>query len=147
MTPSYLRVVRDPLPQEAREAAMQVQGPQDALAVVEPLLWAEPSEVMLAVLLTAKHGVIGVHTVARGGIDHVPCEPREVFRAALLANAAAVILAHNHPSGDPTPSQKDRDVTRRIAAAGRLLGIPLLDHLVVGDRGATSLKDTIEEGS
>ena len=141
MTPCYLRIVRDPLPATAREAAVQVQGPQDALSVVGPLLRAEPSEVMLAVLLTAKHAVIGVHTVARGGIDHVSCEPREVFRAALLANAAAVILAHNHPSGDATPSNRDIDVTRRIAAAGRLLGIPLLDHLVVGDGSWTSLAE------
>lgn len=134
---ALLRIVREPWPREVREGT--VHGPEDVEAVVGPLLRTEPSEVMLAVLLTTAHRVIGVHVVARGGIDHVPCEPREVFRAALLANAAAVILAHNHPSGDPTPSHQDIDVTRRIAAAGRLLGIPLLDHLVVGDRDYTSL--------
>ena len=132
-SPALLRVVRDPLPAEAREAAVQVRGPEDLAGVVIPLLCNEASEVMLAVTLTTKHRVIGVSVVGRGGIDHVPCDPREVFRAAVLANAAAIILAHNHPSGDPKPSGPDMDVTRRIADAGRLLGIPLLDHLIVGD--------------
>ena len=68
-----------------------------------------------------------------GGIASVPVEPRTIFTAALLANAAAVIVAHNHPSGDPEPSTQDITLTRRLLAAGDLLGIPVLDHLVIGD--------------
>ena len=139
--PALLRIVRAPLPAEAREAAVAVRGPEDVAGVVVPLLRDEPSEVMLVVLLTAKHRVVGVSVVGRGGIDHVPCEPREVFKTAILANAAAVILAHNHPSGDPEPSGADLDVTQRIEDAGRLLGIPLLDHLIVGDGRFVSMHD------
>ena len=131
--PAMLRIIRDPLPMEAREVATRIHGPEDVIGVVTPLLRHEPSEVMVCVHLTTKHRVIGVSVVGRGGIDHVPCDPREVFRPAILANAAAVILAHNHPSGDPEPSPPDLEVTRRIEDAGRLLGIPLLDHLIVGD--------------
>ena len=141
--PAMLRVVRDPLPQQAQEAVPpQFCSPDDAAKIVTPLLRAEPSEVMLALLLNTEHRLIGVTVVGRGGIDHVPAEPREVFRTAILANAATVLLAHNHPSGDPEPSQPDLDVTRRLAAAGRLLGIPLLDHLVIGDSGRyVSIRD------
>lgn len=137
--PALLRIIRDPLPAEARESATRVRGPEDVIGVVTPMLWDEPSEVMLSVALTAKHQIIGVSVVGRGGIDHVPCDPREVFRAAILANAAAVILAHNHPSGDPEPSAPDLDLTHRITDAGRILGIPLLDHLIVGDGRYVSL--------
>jgi DNA repair protein RadC len=70
--------------------------------------------------------------------------PREVFRPALREAAAAVILVHNHPSGDPTPSQEDREITERLARAGDLLGIPVLDHVVVAERGFASLR---EEGA
>ena len=138
--PALLRIVRDPLPAEAREAAAAIHGPADVIGVVMALLSSEPSEVMLAVSLTAKHRVIGVSVVGRGGLDHVPCDPREVFRAAFLANAAAVILAHNHPSGDPEPSAPDLEVTRRVTDAGRLLGIPLLDHVIVGDGCFVSMR-------
>lgn len=128
------RVVREPVPAEAREAAERTwTGGADAARFVMPLLAGEPSEVMLAAFLNAKHRLAGAAVVGRGGLDHVPCEPREVFRAALLANAAAVILAHNHPSGDPEPSAQDLVLTERIAECGRLMGIPLLDHLVIGD--------------
>jgi DNA repair protein RadC len=100
-SPALLRVLQAPLPREPHEAAVAVRGPEDVAAVVIPLLQDEPSEVMLSVALTAKHRVIGTWEVGRGGIDRVPCEPREVFRAALLVDAAAVVLAHNHPSGAP----------------------------------------------
>jgi DNA repair protein RadC len=71
--------------------------------------------------------------VSRGTIDATLAYPREVFRAALLSNAARIIVAHNHPSGDPTPSPADRLLTARLVSAGEILGIPLADHLVVGD--------------
>jgi DNA repair protein RadC len=71
--------------------------------------------------------------VTRGILDASVVHPREVFRAAITESAAAVILVHNHPSGDPTPSPEDRAVTLQLAAAGRTLGIPVLDHVVVGD--------------
>ncbi len=83
-------------------------------------------------LLDAKHHVSAVHTVAIGSLTTAIVHPREVFKAAILANAAAIIALHNHPSGDPEPSPEDRTLTKRLSAAGELLGIRLLDHVVIG---------------
>ena len=92
-------------------------------------------EEMLAVLLDAKHKIIGLHTVSIGSQSMSIVHPRETFKAAIVGHAAALILAHNHPSGDPTPSQEDRALTKRLKEVGELVGIPILDHLVIGDGG------------
>ena len=104
------------------------------------LLGAEVSEVFLVVCLSTIGAPIGYHVVSRGTLDGAPVHPREVFKVALLANASRVILAHNHPSGDPTPSQADIAITRRLRCAGDLLGIPVVDHLVIGDQSWRSLR-------
>lgn len=117
----------------------QVTCPEDALALAAPLLRGADRELCLLVALDVKHRLLGVSTVSVGTADHTFMAPREVFRDALSAGAAAIFLAHNHPSGDPTPSADDRQVTRRLAQAGALLGIDVLDHLVVGDPGWASL--------
>jgi DNA repair protein RadC len=83
--------------------------------------------------LTTKHRVIAYHEVSRGTLDATLVHPREVFKVALLANAAAIILTHNHPSGDPSPSPDDVQLTRRLVEAGVLLGVEVLDHIIVGD--------------
>jgi DNA repair protein RadC len=80
-----------------------------------------------------------LRTVSVGTIDHTFMAPREIYRDALAAGASALFLAHNHPSGDPTPSSDDRQVTRRLAQAGATLGVELIDHLVVGDPDWVSL--------
>lgn len=116
--------------------------PRDSAAVLVPLLQHEPSEVFAVLFLSTRHHVLAYHEVGRGTLDSVLITPREVFKAALLANAAAVILCHSHPSGDPTPSQDDIALTRRLAAAGTLLGIDVLDHIVVGDDRYVSFKET-----
>jgi DNA repair protein RadC len=77
--------------------------------------------------------VIAYHEVSRGTLDATLVHPREVFKAALLSNAASIILTHNHPSGDPTPSPDDHQLTRRLVDAGRLIGVEVLDHIIVGD--------------
>ena len=109
--------------------------PEAAAAAVE-LLRDEPCEAMAVLLLDIKHRLLGAAVVARGMLSEVHCEPRQVFAPALLANAAAVIVAHNHPSGDPTPSPQDYAITRRFVQAGRVIGVAVLDHLVVGTDGA-----------
>jgi DNA repair protein RadC len=81
-----------------------------------------------------------VETVAVGGLNSSGVEPREVFKSAVRQSAAAVILVHNHPSGDPTPSREDVALTRRLLQAGELLGIEILDHLIIGDNKYVSLK-------
>jgi DNA repair protein RadC len=106
------------------------------------LLDDEPSEVFGILCLNAKLRVLAYHEVSRGSLDTTVVHPREVFRAAMLANAAAVILVHNHPSGDPTPSPEDVTLTQRLRAAGTLLGIDVLDHLVIGDGQYCSFVET-----
>ncbi|MEO8481553.1 MAG: JAB domain-containing protein [Acidobacteriota bacterium] len=113
----------------------------DSAAVLVPIFQHEPSEVFGVLFLSTRHRVIAYHEVGRGSLDTVLVTPREVFKAAILANAAAVILCHGHPSGDPTPSSDDIALTRRLAAAGTLLGIEVLDHIIVGDAGHVSLRD------
>jgi len=118
-----------------------VSTPRECAAVLTTLLEDEPAEVFAILCLTTKHRVIAYHEVSRGTLDTTLVHPREVFKAALLANAAAIILAHNHPSGDPTPSGDDFALTRRLQHAGNLVGIEILDHVVVGDRRYVSFKE------
>ena len=116
--------------------------PSEAASALMTLLQDEPSEVFVVLCLTTKFHVIAYHEVGRGTLDTVLVNPREVFKAAVLANAAAIVVAHNHPSGDPTPSPDDMDVTRRLSAAGSVLGIAVLDHIVVGDGRYYSFKES-----
>jgi DNA repair protein RadC len=89
-------------------------------------------ETFQIILLNTRHRLIHVERVSQGTLDTILVHPREVFRAAIAANAAAVVLAHNHPSGDPTPSEADIKVTRDLIRAGQLLKIDVLDHIIVG---------------
>ncbi len=92
--------------------------------------------------LNTKNEPTAIHTVSIGSLDSSIVHPREVFKAAILANSASVIVAHNHPSGDPTPSREDISVTRNLQKAGELLEITVLDHIIVGSEGAYySLKE------
>ena len=102
---------------------------------------SSPVEVFLAVLLDVKHRPVREERVSVGVLDGSLIHPREVFAAAVRERAAAVILLHNHPSGDPGPSPEDREVTRRLRNAGEILGIPVLDHVIVGDRAFFSFRE------
>ncbi|PZN11013.1 MAG: JAB domain-containing protein, partial [Bacillota bacterium] len=93
------------------------------------------------VLLNTRHYVVGVELISIGTLNGAMVHPREVFRAAIRRGAAALILAHNHPSGDPTPSPEDVQVTRRLVEAGRLMGIDVLDHVIIGDNRYRSLRE------
>lgn len=117
----------------------QVTSPEHAHAIVAPHLAGRDREHCLLVSLDIKHRLLDLTTISVGTVDHTFMGPREIFRSALLTGASAVFLAHNHPSGDPTPSSDDRVVTRRIAQAGATLGVEVLDHLVVGDPDWVSL--------
>jgi DNA repair protein RadC len=109
-----------------------LKTPAEAAQFLMPLLQNEPVEVSIVLCLTTKHRFLAFHEVARGSLDACVVHPREVFKAAILANAAAVIFAHNHPSGDPEPSPDDIQLTQRLVAAGALLGIDVLDSIVIG---------------
>lgn len=121
------------------DARPAVTSPEAAAAVLVPLLAGADRERCVAALLDTKHHLLATAVVSVGSIDHTFMAPREIYRDALVANATAVVLAHNHPSGDPVPSADDRAVTRRLAAAGELVGVELLDHLVVAGERWTSL--------
>lgn len=110
---------------------LAVTSPERAATVVAPVLAGRDREACVAVALDTRHVVLDVDLVSIGSLDHTFMSPRELYRGALLANAAALVVAHNHPSGDPTPSADDVAVTTRLARAGEVVGIDLLDHLVL----------------
>ena len=118
-----------------------VSTPAASAAGLVALLQDEPGEVFAILCLSTKHHVIAYHEVSRGTLDATLVHPREVFKAALLANAAGIILTHNHPSGDPTPSPDDHQLTRRLVDAGRLIGVDVLDHIVIGDGRYVSFRE------
>ena len=114
-----------------------VRDPEAAYRLLRPLMDAATSgdsqETFFTLLLDTKNKVIGSPVeCCRGLLDQCPVHPREVFREAVRQSAASVILAHNHPSGDPTPTKDDIDTTRRLIEAGKILGIRVLDHIVCG---------------
>ena len=98
-------------------------------------------ETFHSLALDVRHELLAHEVVAVGTLTSAPVHPREVFRSALRRAAAALVVAHNHPSGDPEPSPEDVAVTRRLADAGRLLGVPLLDHVVLGEGRFVSLRE------
>lgn len=142
--PRYrLRLVREGTARYPVDAASNFDK---LVALVRPILDPEPAEVLLCVYLGGMNQILGVQVVSRGGIAGTACTPSDVFRGAIVAGARAIALAHNHPSGDPTPSEDDIRMTRAIVAAGELLGIPLVDHVVIArdtgrGAGARSLRD------
>ena len=93
-------------------------------------------EAFIVLLLDVKHRVTAEEVISIGILDGSLIHPREVFKAAVAGSAAGIIIAHNHPSGDPKPSAQDREVTRRLQEAGKILGIPVVDHVIVGSTGA-----------
>lgn len=121
----------------------KIRSPAIAADLLHQYFEGADREHFVALLLDTQHRVIGINTVTVGVLDASLIHPREIFKPAILANAAAIILAHNHPSGDPNPSPEDRAITRQITEAGRLMGIPILDHLIIGNKPRyVSLHDT-----
>lgn len=120
---------------------LRIKSPQDVAALLMDEMEGLAQEEFWVICLSTKNQVLATVSVSRGSLNASIVHPREVFKAAIVANSASVILAHNHPSGDPTPSQEDINVTRRLVEVGRLVGIDVLDHLVIGDGVFASLKD------
>lgn len=106
--------------------------PNECAEWLLPQFGGRPVEQFGVVLLDARRGVMAARIVSTGSVDASSADPREVFREAILARAAAVVVFHNHPSGDPTPSSEDVAVTRRLVAAAAIVGIDLIDHLILG---------------
>ena len=119
---------------------MHIKDDQDVAALLMEDMRHQKREIFKAVLLNSKGGVISVETVSVGQLNSTMVHPREVFSAAVRRSAAAVVFAHNHPSGDPTPSREDYATTERLVECGRLLGITVADHLIIGDGRYMSLR-------
>lgn len=119
----------------------KIRGPKDVFRRMGPRLRDLDQEEFHVLLLTSQHRVIREVLITRGILDASLIHPREVFKPAIVESAAAVILLHNHPSGDPAPSGEDRAVTRQLVDAGRTIGIPVLDHVILGDTGFTSMSE------
>jgi DNA repair protein RadC len=120
---------------------VQLLAPRDTAAFLMPAYGGRAVERFGLVLLDTKYRVIRATLVAVGTLNASVVQPRDVFREATVGSAAAIIVFHNHPSGDPTPSQDDVDLTRRLAAAGTLLGIDVVDHIILGDARYCSFKE------
>lgn len=120
---------------------VRIQTPGDVARLLMPVYGARATELFGLVLLDTKHRVLKTTVVTVGSLNRTIVEPRDVFREALLGSAAAVVLFHTHPSGDPLPSADDVALTRRLAAAGVLMGVEVVDHLVVGDVSYWSFKE------
>jgi DNA repair protein RadC len=126
---------------ESREEATPIRSPRDVVAVFAPRLEDLPVEEFHVAVLDAQHRLERDVTVTRGILNSSLVHPREVFREAIAERAAAIILVHNHPSGDPAPSADDRNVTDQLVAAGRLLDIPVHDHVIIGRGRYTSFAE------
>jgi DNA repair protein RadC len=124
----------------APRARLQFRGPADVAAFVLPQFGAAAVERFGALLLDLRLRLIKTQHISSGTLDATAAAPREVFREATIAGAAAIIVFHNHPSGDPTPSEDDVKLTLRLQDAGEVLGIDVLDHVILADTRYVSLK-------
>jgi DNA repair protein RadC len=126
----------------APKARLQLRTPRDAAAFLMPAFGSRQVEHFGVVLLDTKHRVLRTTVLTVGGLNATVVEPRDVFREAARGGAAAVVVFHTHPSGDPCPSPDDVELTRRLVAAGTLMGIDVVDHIILGDVRYSSFKET-----
>jgi DNA repair protein RadC len=137
--PMKIRVM---IVREGRPTEAELASPQAVFQFMKPKCRRLDREHFWRIDLDARSRVLGYEVVSVGTISASLVHPREVFKGAILNNAAACIIAHNHPSGDTTPSAEDKDATRRIQRAGELMGIPLLDHMILADKSFFSFKES-----
>lgn len=123
------------------DARRQALSSGDVASILRPYFADLDREHFVVLLLNAKNRMLGFDVVSVGTVTASLVHPREVFKAAILANATAIILAHNHPSGDPRPSAEDLAITKRLRDAGDLMGIRVMDHVIFGDDAHYSLVD------
>lgn len=122
-------------------ARVRFGTPRDVAAYLLPQFGSRPVEQFGVVMLDTKHRLLRTSVVSVGTLDSSPAHPREIFREAASASAAAIVLFHNHPSGDPLPSRDDLELTRRLVQAGELMGIDVIDHVILADTRYFSFKE------
>jgi len=123
------------------EKRYQIRTPMDAVAFLQPTLADREFEIVVGLMLDTRNNVIKQLTIGEGTLDAAVIQPRKLAKDAILYNAKSVILAHNHPSGDPNPSQDDINTTRQFSSVLSGLGILVMDHIVIGKNGYASLKE------
>lgn len=128
---------------EMEQTRELVGRPEDVQRCVAHRLAGLAQEVFLVIGVDIRNGLLDIVEVARGSVAGVEVHPREIFRPLIRMAAAGGVLVHNHPSGDPTPSTEDIELTRRLREVGTLLGIPIIDHVVIGDRGFRSIAELL----
>jgi DNA repair protein RadC len=114
-------------------------SPEDVYRALAPRFAGMSQELFVAVGVDVRNGLLDVVEIARGTVASVEVHPREVFRPLIRMSAAGAVLVHNHPAGDPTPSREDVELTRRLRQVGRVIGIPIVDHVIIGDRRYCSI--------
>ena len=119
----------------------KILSPEDAASYLYPKFLTKSTEHFAAVLLNSKNRIIGFEIISQGSINSSVVHPREVFNSAIVNHAAGIIAAHNHPSGDPSPSKEDKALTTSLSESGKIIGIPVLDHLIVGCNTYFSFKE------
>lgn len=125
----------------AAQKLEKIGGPEDVARYASPLLRFEQKEHFLVMLLDVRNRVLAMPTISIGSLTASVAHPREIFREAIRYSAANMILIHNHPSGDPTPSREDIQITKQMMKAGEIMGIPVLDHIIIAGDGFLSLKE------
>ena len=125
----------------APAARLLMRTPRDVAGLLLPVYGARPVEHFGVVLLDTRHRVLRTSVLAVGGLNSTVVQPREVFREAALGSAAALVAFHNHPSGDPSPSPDDVELTRRLVSAGSIIGVEVVDHIILGDARYCSLRE------
>lgn len=118
-----------------------IHGPEDVYAFASPRYRHEHKEHFAVMSLSTKNHILALNDISVGTLNGSMVHPREVFEEAIVRHAAAIILIHNHPSGDPSPSREDIQVTQRMVKAGKVMDIPVLDHVIIGDGRFASLKE------
>lgn len=119
----------------------KLDGPEKAAELASLLLDGADREYLLVISVNAKTQPLALEIVSIGSVDTAFAVPRETFKHAVMSNAAGIFLVHNHPSGDCKPSKEDMQITKRMERAGEILGIPVIDHVVIGEREFYSLKE------
>ncbi len=123
------------------EIKPKINSPEDVYRLLYPQLREQKKEYFISIALDMKNQIISKETISIGSLNANIVHPREVFKAALLASAAHIIVAHNHPSGDPAPSREDIDITKKLVETGKIMGIAVLDHVIIGDGRHFSMKE------
>ncbi len=126
---------------EREKRIKRIRSPEDVAELMIPELKGLDREHFKAVLLDTKNGIIRIVTVAVGSLNAALVHPREIFKAAVKASAAGMIMVHNHPTGNPEPSNEDADLTMRFARCGELMGIELIDHIIIGGGRFVSMRE------